>query len=238
MLLQALTEYFKGNLCHLYLSPAPGVEDRREIVVLVHGLLRRSYAFYSLGRKLSRLGYTVCVYDYRTTRKLMPEHGVDLKKYLERIAVDHPDMKINMVTHSMGGILTRLALGHLMDPGTTPDDEILSRDRFNRIVMLAPPHHGSDLAKRLMKYLPALGKLIKPLPGLSSAPEAAVHQFPVPKGLEIGIIAGRFDSEVALPYTYLPGANAHIVIKSEHSFMMYMPAAIRAVISFLATGHF
>ena len=90
MLGQAITEYLKGRVSHFYFPPALGVEDRNEIVVLVHGLLRRSTNFYVMARKLRRLGYTVYVYDYRTTRKFMPEHGADFKKYLERIATDHP----------------------------------------------------------------------------------------------------------------------------------------------------
>lgn len=235
-MLQAISEYFKGRLCHYYISPGAGVESKNEIVVLVHGLLRRSLAFYSLGKRLSKLGYTVCVYDYQTTIKKMPEHGADFKRYLERIAEQHPDMKINLVTHSMGGILTRLALGHLADEDDS--GEVLTRDRFKRIVMLAPPHHGSDVAKRFVKYLPVTAKWIKPLAGLSSAPDADVHTFPFPVGLEVGVIAGRFDSEVALEYTHFPGERAHTIINSEHSFMMYMPSAIKTTIKFLETGHF
>jgi alpha-beta hydrolase superfamily lysophospholipase len=236
MLVQAITEYCKGRVCHFYFSPASGVEDRREIVVLVHGLIRRSTNFYRMGRKLSRLGYTVCVYDYRSTRKFMPEHGADFKKYLERIAQDHPGMKINLVTHSMGGVLIRLALAHLAEPES--NNELLTRNHFKRIVMLAPPHHGSNLAKKLVKYLPFTANWVKPLAGLSSAPEAVIHTFPVPEGLEIGIIAGRFDSEVALPYTHLSGETAHVVINSEHSFIMYLPSTFRAIVTFLETGHF
>jgi alpha-beta hydrolase superfamily lysophospholipase len=232
----ALINYFKGNRCHFYMTPSG--KDRNEAVVLVHGLIRRSLDLYVLGKYLRNHGYTVYVYDYKTTIKGIDEHGAELKKYLEKVVNEIPSsMKLNIVTHSMGGIITRIALKHLA--GTfIPDGEILTRKKIKRIVMLAPPNSGSDAAKHVIKYLPFTKDWLKPLPELSSAPDSPIHAVPEPQGLDIGIIAGRFDLQVARKYTPLHGQRNHTVMPSEHSLIMYMPHVKKAVLHYLEHGTF
>jgi len=231
-LFSRLTKLVSGGY---YMTPP--ADHCNEVVVMVHGLTRRGYNLYPLGRKINRAGYAVYVYDYATTTKVIAAHGRDFRRYLERVVKAHPDQKINIVTHSMGGILTREALGHLAEEYHR-DSDILSADRFNRIVMLAPPNHGSDAARRAIRLLPFTRRLIKPLPELSSEPDAYIHQVPIPKNLDIGIIAGRFDMEVSKKYTYLYGAHDHIMVNSDHSFMMYMPKVTELTIKYLKEGHF
>jgi pimeloyl-ACP methyl ester carboxylesterase len=235
-LLNTIIKYIKGQKCHFYFSPLG--EEKNEVVVLVHGLIRRSINFYRLGRLLQNRGYHVYLYDYQTSRYSVAEHGQHFKTYLEKIITEQPGKKINLVTHSMGGILTREALGHLAEEATISDHEILTRECFNRIVMIAPPNLGSDIAKHCCKYLPFTANWLQPLADLSSADDSSIHQVPIPKGLDIGIIIGRFDHEVKAEYTILPGVRHYLTINAEHSFIMYMPAAKKAVISFLENGYF
>ncbi|MCF6174361.1 MAG: alpha/beta fold hydrolase [Victivallaceae bacterium] len=234
-MINTIIKYLRGRKCHFYFSPLG--EDKHEVVVMVHGLIRRSINFYRLGRVLQKCGYHIYLYDYQTSRHSVAEHGQHFKAYLEKIATEHPDKKIDLVTHSMGGILTREALGHLAQ-GQNEDNEILTRERFKRIIMIAPPHLGSDIARLCCKYLPFVARWVKPLADLSSAPDAYIHQVPIPAGLEIGIIIGRFDNEVKEEYTQLPGVKHYLKINAEHSFIMHMPATKKAVISFLGKGHF
>ena len=226
-----LGKYFKGQRCHFYISPKEEV-DRHEVVVLVHGLVRRSYNMYPMGKYLCKHGFTVYVYDYKTSTKAMAAHGDDLREYLRKLIAGNPDKMVNIVTHSMGGILTRYALGE--SNGTTP----LDISRIKRIVMLAPPHGGSKVARHFVKYAPFTGKWFKPLPELSDAPDAVVHSVPLCKGPEIGIIAAKYDREVALKDTYLEGMKEHFIIKADHSFMVYMKSAHQASLRFLTSGTF
>ena len=218
-----------------YMTPLPGAGN--EIVVMVHGLIRRGMNMYHLGRKINKAGYAVYVYDYATTIKGIAAHGRDFRAYLEKIARENPDSPINIVTHSMGGIITREALAAIASTSQR-DADALPLSRFKRVVMLAPPNHGSDAARRAVKLLPFTRRLIKPLPELSSHPDAYIHQVPVPQNVEIGIIAGRFDFEVSRKYTFLYGAVDHTVINSDHSFIMYMPKAAALCIKFLKDGRF
>jgi alpha-beta hydrolase superfamily lysophospholipase len=233
----ALKEYIAGRKCNFYLPPAPE-KDRNEIVVLIHGLIHRSTNLYSLGKFFRNAGYSVYVYDYRTTKQTISRHAGDFKLFLEKIASESPpEMKINIISHSLGGIVTRETLGHLA-PGNDWTGEILVPDRLKRIVMLAPPNLGSDAARRLLKLLPASARLLKPLSELSSDASAYVHSVPVPENVEIGVIAGRFDLEVATHRTPLVKQKDHIILFAEHTFMMYMPSVRRAALRFLETGSF
>ena len=230
-----IVKYLRGQKCHFYFSPLG--EDKNEVVVMVHGLIWRSINFYRLGKVLQQRGYHIYLYDYQTSRYSVAEHGQHFKTYLEKIVIEHPGKKINLVTHSMGGILTREALGHLAQ-GQHADNEILTRQCLKRIIMISPPNLGSDIARHCCKYLPFTAQWLKPLADLSSAHDAYIHQVPVPTDLDIGIIIGRFDNEVKAEYTQLPGVKHYLTINAEHSFIMYMPATKKAVISFLEYGCF
>ena len=204
---------------------------------MVHGLLRRSLNFYSLGKKVRQHGYHVYLYDYPTTRYPVWQHGSHLRLYLEKIARCHPGSKIHLVTHSMGAILTREALRHL-DPHYAAENSLLMPDRIGQIIMLAPPNSGSDVARFFCRYLPIAARWIKPLADLSSAPESYIHQVPRPAGINIGVIIARFDREVKAEYTILPEVRHYLTVNSEHSLIMYLPSTGRAVIDFLKYGRF
>jgi triacylglycerol lipase len=227
-----LGKYLKGQKCHFYMYPkAEG--DRHEVVVLVHGLIRRSYNMYPMGKFLCKNGFTVYVYDYKTSIKDMAAHGDDLRDYLNKVIAENPDdVPIDIVTHSMGGILTRYALAK------NDETPALDISRIKRIVMLAPPHGGSKLARFFVKYLPFTGKWVKPLPELSDATDSVIHSVPLFEGPEIGIVAAKYDREVALKDTYFPRMKEHFIVKAEHSFMVYMKSVHKAVLRFLTTGTF
>ncbi|MDD5698686.1 MAG: alpha/beta fold hydrolase [Victivallaceae bacterium] len=232
-MLGLLEKYFRGKRCHFYLSPSPE-NDRHEIVVLIHGLIRRSYAMYPLGKYLCRHGFAVYIYDYQTSTKSISAHGDDLRRYLTKIMAENPELPLNIVTHSMGGILTRYALAE----NDGAENPALAAGRVKRIVMLAPPHRGSGVARRLAKHLPIIGKWLKPLAELSNGQESAIHSVPFITGPEIGIIAAKYDQQVALEATYLPGMKEHCVMKAEHCFMVYLKRIHAAVLRFLTTGTF
>ena len=230
-MLDILAKYFKGEKCYFYMFPKPE-DDRHEVVVLVHGLIRRSVDMYPMSKFLCNNGFTVYVYDYKTSTKGIVAHGDDFREYLCKVITENPETSVNIVTHSMGGILIRYALGK---NDKTP---ILDVSRIKRIVMLAPPHGGSKLARRFVKYLPFTARWIKPLAELSDAQDSEVHSAPLFEGPEVGVVAAKYDNEVLLKDTYFQGMKEHCIIKSEHSFMVYLKSAHEAVLRFLTTGTF
>jgi pimeloyl-ACP methyl ester carboxylesterase len=213
-------------------SKAPAETEHDEVVVCIHGLMLRGFVMYYLGNKLIRHGYKTWLYDYLTTRKNIAAHGEDFQKFLEEIAEKNPDKKINIVTHSLGSIVTRETLGRLRE--NNPE----LHQRISRVVMIAPPNKGSNIAKIISHHLPTLTKFILPLPELSSDPAAYVHKAPVLEGIETGIIAAKYDTKVSLEYTHLPGARDHIIINAQHTLILFRKRTAEAVLNFMGKGFF
>lgn len=212
-------------------NPPPGVTPNREIVILVHGLLHRGMVMNSFARFLASHGYTAIIYDYPTTRYDFFRHAEDFRLFLNRIAEEFPEYQINLVTHSMGGILARIALAQ--------EKKHPPRERFNRIVMLAPPHRGSESARRIMEICPrTANRLVKPLRGLSNDANSPVHSLPWPENYETGVIAGSYDRYVTLDSAKVPDAGDFIILPCGHSFMMFNPEVHRQTLAFLKNGSF
>lgn len=224
-------EYFHLVLCrHSASMTSQNAEHPldKAPVVLVHGLLHRRSMMTGLGNFLCQNGRKVYYFDYPTSRKTIEEWGELLADMLERTAEKHD--KIDLVTHSMGGLLARIALARFSKKG-------LNR-KINRVVMLAPPNHGSrQAAKWLKNFLPSR-YLVRPLADLSSTPDAMVHSLPLPLDYEVGVVTARYDTRVYPGSTYLVNAADAITLDAGHAFMMDVPAVRRHTLHFLEHGCF
>jgi triacylglycerol lipase len=210
---------------------------RDELVVLLHGLKRTSRSMAPLQRALEFEGYPVRNQPY-------PSSKFNLATLAARVATAlTPQLNnrrvVHFVTHSMGGIVLRLMRAN----GALP--------QLGRVVMLAPPNQGSELVDRLggLKLFtwfngPAGGEL-------GTAPDSVPNRLP-PADFELGIIAGRRsvnpllsrlidgpnDGKVSVARTHLKGMRELLVVDHSHTFLASRPGVKRAVVRFLATGHF
>lgn len=203
-------------------------KHHREVVVLIHGLMRTSLSMSSLKYFLQSYGYQVYVYSYPSTRHDIHEHGIDLYQFIATLLEKNPDIKIHFVTHSLGGIIIRESLAKF------------SKKELNQVgclIMLAPPNQGSVLAKLTVKMFPIISNIIKPLAELSSDENAYVHQVPIPN-IKMGIIAGRFDAKVPPSSARLPGQTEPIVINTNHAFIMNNSQTRDLILTFLEKGKF
>ncbi|HEY5949909.1 MAG TPA: alpha/beta fold hydrolase [Kofleriaceae bacterium] len=209
----------------------------KPLVVLLHGLARGQGSMALLGAVLRKQGFETWSHTYPSRRHSLAYLASALTDKLVEIAGERP---LYAVTHSMGGIIVR----HLQDP----------RLAWTRIVMLAPPNQGSQLAAGLVRnplfrwfYGPAGSELADasawpapPAPfaviaGTRSLALSNVTSWTLGRRFPPGV---RNDGTVAVDETKLPGMTAFAEVAATHTWIMNSPRVHRLVVAYLRRGSF
>lgn len=232
-LLQALAPLWLLALPAAPAAAAPTAAG--EPVVLLHGLARGPASMRRFERALAAAGHPVCNIGYPSRRhdlaQLATEH------VLPRIEACFPGHSgpIHFVTHSMGGLVLRqLARDHALPVG--------------RVVMLAPPNHGSEIVDRLGD-----NALFRHLAGPAAQQLRTGGAVPGDRPpFELGVLAGRRtlnpwlslllpganDGKVTVASTQLPGMRDFRVLPTSHPLILHDREAIALTLNFLAHGCF
>ncbi|QEG39680.1 esterase/lipase family protein [Roseimaritima ulvae] len=188
----------------------------------------------SCGTNRIRFEYASCCHSIR-------EHAAALDRVLAALPAGS---RCDFVAHSMGNLVTRGWFGMRRD-GQATADVVPSR-----MVMLAPPNQGSDLARRLSKL-----QLFHRLAGTagqevgleweSIEPDLPAPDIPfgviaarVPRWMINPLLGGESDWIVRVRETPLAGAKERITMSALHATMMRSPKVIAATERFLTTGTF
>lgn len=193
----------------------PGRGDSKKTpVLLLHGLFHNGGCWFVAVQRLRRLGF-----DEVHTLNLPPHEDIDI--LVERVAQRVDELrhrlgvdKIDLVGHSMGGIIARYYL------------QRLGGDLYIRnCVLLATPHGGSKLAPFAVTRL---GKLL--IPG--SAFLTALATRPLPEDVTMTSICSRHDNMV-LPWqsAVLPGIKNVELDAIGHIGVLYHPEAFAAIVA-------
>jgi pimeloyl-ACP methyl ester carboxylesterase len=165
-----------------------------------------------------------------------------LERLLLEIRRSAPGVPVDVVGHSQGGVVARLAVTDLADAGTLPSE-------VSTLVTLGSPHGGADLATLvtavevtpggpgvLGEIRTGLGIDLDPrLPSTGQLAEtsefvASLRERPAPAGVRAVSVAARTDVVVPVPRTRFPGA-ASVVVPGEgtraHDALPGSPAATR-----------
>jgi pimeloyl-ACP methyl ester carboxylesterase len=138
----------------------------RPPVVLVHGINGSADDLTELAERLQRQGKQVLIAFYSDRRNATHESGQALAQELVRIREAHyrPGTHLDIVAHSMGGVVTRAALNELQNPawmGETTDASANPRAGFGdmRVRTVDTPWDGFDHAPEI----PILGPIVRAL---------------------------------------------------------------------------
>ncbi len=233
---------------------------RGKAVIVLHGLMRSRSSMSKLCDYLSRQGgYRVFNVAYPSTRQGIARHAEGLKRIVDNLEGIE---EINLVGHSLGNIVVRKYLSGPHGKGRRLPDE-----RIARVVMLAPPNHGSRIATSLKGN--ALFRMINGPAGQELGPEwdGFKGELAMPQ-VELGIIAGgrggRFgrgdefqeghqaaakrgynpwlpddnDGTLSVASTRLAGARDFVVLPVLHSFIISDKTVHEYTLRFLQEGYF
>jgi len=224
-------------LCLVFTSTTSA--KKGDYVILLHGLGRTSDSMNEVAEVLTKQDYKVLNLDY-ASRKSTIESIVDSVLMLQLEAFCHDTSKnINLVTHSMGGIILRQYLSKK------------DRREIHRIVMLSPPNKGSEVVD-FLKDIPGVIEIMGPaFIQLSADSNSFVNHIAVSKE-EIGVITGNStinfinsiiipgpdDGKVAVGRAKLDEMTDFLVVNRSHPFIMNAPEVLDQIVYFLKNGFF
>ncbi len=209
----------------------------KDCVVLLHGLARTSNSMNPIEQSLEDEGYKVFNLDYPSTKY---EIAVLSEVYVNkgvRLCKNYDQM--HFVTHSMGGILVRYYMKHFVRP-----------HNLGHVVMLAPPHRGSELVNALQNVI-GYDWWNGPSGSQLGVEDTSLPNTLGPVDFSLGVIAGNRetsilshffdepnDGKVSVKSTKVEGMTDHTVIYSSHTFIMRRKDTKRLVSHYLKNGSF
>lgn len=214
-------------------------ETGRDGVVLLHGIMRRAASMGVVERSLAAEGYRILNLDYPSRKQSLSGITEGLASPIAAFEIGLAG-KLHFVTHSMGGLVARTYLNRFRPA------------RLGRVVMLAPPNEGSEIADLLQRnwfyrglFGPA-GAELTTARGEELVAQLGVVDFP------LGVIAGNrslyplasialprpHDGRVSVERTRVAGMTDHIVLPTSHPLILRHAGAMAQTSHFLRHGSF
>ena len=209
-----------------------GADPDRETVVLLHGLWCNRWILAVMQRRLRVCGFAVEVFEYATMRRSPEQNAAALAERIQALAIP----RLHFVAHSLGGIVVLRLLEHCarVPPG--------------RVVLLGTPLMGSRIARRLCRHGAGrrlLGHSIEGglLDGRTLDAQARevgmiAASVPVGLGVLVGGIGEAGDGVVTLAETRAPWLADHLIVRTNHTGLLFSPEVARQTCGFLRTGRF
>ena len=212
----------------------------KDIVVLLHGILRSKTDMLMLDKFLEKRGYDTINILYPSREMPLEDLTTFITDKIENNPAYSSSKTLNFVTHSMGGLLARYYIA------------THKPQNLGKVVMLGPPNTGSEFAD-FMHDNEILGPVFRAIFGPASSQLKTDYQhidgdIDYPLGVIAGstsvnplapwILDGQHDGIVPVERTKIDGMTDHIIIPATHTFMMFNPKVMTQTLHFLEHGQF
>ncbi len=191
-----------------------------------------------LARAGEREGYEVLNLGY-PSRKKSPQELVDTHLLPTFAKAVSKGKRVHFITHSLGGILVRLAFKEGVAQG------------LGRVVMITPPNQGSEVVDALLKVAPGRWILGKSGKVLGCKSNSLPRQLP-PISFECGVITcdrtidpfcslfltPPHDGKVTLKAMRVDGVKSYTLVHASHALAPSNKEVIREAFKFLKSGSF
>jgi alpha-beta hydrolase superfamily lysophospholipase len=215
----------------------PATTSAEGTVVLLHGLARSERSMRHLASHLREAGFEAHSIAYESTEKEPAALALDLQHELARCCREAE--RVHFVTHSLGGVMLRAVLRDYPVPN------------LGRVVMLAPPNRGSELADVVRGSATLRAALGPTAAALGTDSESLPNRLPA-ADFEVGVIAGTRtwsplrswlipaddDGTVSVASTRLEGMADFVTLPVSHTFILRSREAARQTLAFLTSGRF
>jgi triacylglycerol lipase len=208
-----------------------------DYVILLHGAGRTPLSMRPMESYLRTNGY-------RVINARFPSAGLSIEQIADTyfpklVGTLDSGVKIHFVAHSMGAIILRQ---YLVRHTVT---------NLGRVVMLAPPNHGSEIIDHL-RANPLLRLCLGPrLLELGTGPDALPQRLG-PANFDCGVIAGDSsanpitgpmlhganDGKVTVESARLDGAKDFLVLHHSHTWLIWKWQTFHQIAHFLRAGTF
>jgi alpha-beta hydrolase superfamily lysophospholipase len=219
-------------------APVPA----QDTVVILHGIGHSRWNMYWVERAMRKEGYATINISYPSLKNEIPALANFVNDTLIKEKVWDRPGHVHFVTHSMGGLVARRYLENYK-AGIPPE-------KMGRVVMIAPPNGGSEVADLLKDFLPykwMFGPAGQQLttkarmtdvttPWYSAGVIAGTRGWPY--FVATWLIDGDHDGRVAVEKTKLSGMKDFIATPATHSFISWKSGVHKQIVYFLKNERF
>jgi pimeloyl-ACP methyl ester carboxylesterase len=195
------------------------LKPANETVVLIHGFAAHWVVMAPIAAYLKTYRYKTRFWTFRSTSRSISDISNDFASFLRTI--DEETARFHLVAHSMGSIVSRLAVQQ------TP------LKNLGRMVFLAPPNRGLPAARLAPAWL---RRACPAVDDLSDDQTSFVNRLSTHETDQIGIIAANCDVLVPIASTHIENENDHATVLGSHNSLLVDPRVFRMVLRFIKTG--
>lgn len=207
-------------------------------VYVIHGFGGFALQMEKINQGLKHEGYLTENYSYPSLTEDLDSVGLDI---YQKVKYENFD-SVSFVTHSMGALVVRSMYQYL--------DSKVDFPFIFRIVMLAPPNKGTEIANfysgSTAEFL--LGPNVE---HMKTDSNSYANKLPIPT-CEVGVIAGirgkkpwfnpfmqsDNDGIVSITHAFMGNEKDISIIKTTHGLMTQQKIVIKMISNFIRTGNF